>query len=137
MLITREIDYALRLVLFLSEKKNLTKKTPMKIISEKMNIPHEFSRKIAKCLVTSKIIISSKGKNGGLQLKMNPEEISIFDIMKSVEPNSTKINKCIINPKICNRSNICNMNNELIKINNELENSLSKVFFDKLINKQI
>ena len=61
MRITREVDYALRIVLMLSREQ---KQIEAKVISESNGIPYRFTLKILRKIVQAGIIRSYRGVNG-------------------------------------------------------------------------
>ena len=81
MIITREIDYALRIVRSLSDKNKCT----MKDLCERQDIPKQFAYKIIKKLASAQIIKSTRGVNGGCVLIKDLDEITLFDLINAVD----------------------------------------------------
>lgn len=54
-------------------------------ISQKLDISQSYSKKTIRKLVEGDLLTSSTGNNGGLKLKKNLDEISLFDIYKCTE----------------------------------------------------
>ena len=80
--ITLESDYADRIVACLaSENKRIDAKT----ISQKNNVSLRFALKILRKLVESGIVKSYKGTQGGYELAKSPSEISLCDVIETVE----------------------------------------------------
>ena len=80
--ITLECDYAVRIVLCIANNKE---RMFAKDISEETGVSLRFSLKILRKLVSGKLIKSFKGLQGGYELAMKPEDISLYDIVEVVE----------------------------------------------------
>lgn len=76
--------------LTLSQEKRILKSSD---ISSKYNIPPRFLDLTLNDLKTNGIINSKRGAKGGFYIHKNPEEITLFDIIKVTEGN-TKLFEC-------------------------------------------
>jgi len=90
MLITKESDYAIRVIRVLSdyEKRNL------KEICKMENIPNAYGYKIIRKLVNAQLIECFLGASGGYQLVADLQEITLYDIVAIIEPGFA-VAKCI------------------------------------------
>ncbi len=80
--ITLEADYAVRIVEFLTVSKN---RQDAGTISKETNVPLRFSLKILRKLVASGIVKSYKGAKGGYTLNKDSSEITLREVIESVE----------------------------------------------------
>jgi len=80
--ITLETDYAIRIVQCLV---NAKKRLDAKTISEQANVTLRFSLKILRKLVSTGVIKSYKGTQGGYELNRPAEEISLYDVVETIE----------------------------------------------------
>lgn len=80
--ITLESDYALRIVACLARHK---KRLDAKTIAEHTGVTLRFALKILRKLVASGIVKSFKGTQGGYEVQRPPEEISLADVIETVE----------------------------------------------------
>lgn len=96
MLITREADYALRIIRSLS---NGGIKSARRISGEQQ-IPLQFTHKIVRKLNKSAIIKVERGADGGCSLAKNPDDVSLYDLIKAVD-GKTKVNSCMEENYIC------------------------------------
>ncbi len=130
MLITRETDYAVRTVLYLAREgdriANVTE------VAHAMHIPKSFLAKILQRLTKSNILVSSRGVKGGFRLAKKPSEISLLDIMMSIQGKTT-INLCVIDSKKCRLSATCSVHPVWVDIRKEVEKRLQKHTIDALI----
>ena len=104
-LIKREYDYAIRICAYLAGHYRQGA-IPLSLISRRLLIPNSFARKIVHKLRQTDLIDSVQGKYGGIMLAKDPTQISILDVLKAMEYNSS-VNECLINPAICPLVNIC------------------------------
>lgn len=127
MLITREIDYAFRTIRALYQNGRLN----VKQICELEGIPSQFAYKILKKLSLSHILEITRGAGGGYCLIKGPEQLTLFDIISSIEANSCfqGINECLNPGYVCvnnSEDKKCTINAELIRINHILEEELKR-----------
>jgi Rrf2 family nitric oxide-sensitive transcriptional repressor len=86
----------------------------VKDIAEIYGISHDHLRKVVHNLSINGILDSTKGKNGGVRLAKDPEEILVGDFLRLVEPSGefveclhSKGNNCIIS-KQCRFKKVLN-----------------------------
>jgi Rrf2 family transcriptional regulator, iron-sulfur cluster assembly transcription factor len=135
--ITQECDYALRVVLFLSEKP-VNERVEAKIISESLNIPFRFLLKLLRKLSMAGILNSYRGVGGGYSLAKNPEDITMKEVIEVID-GPIFVNRCLYDVAYCNmnHSNTCNIHHVLNGIQSRLESDLIKVNFKNMLSKNI
>jgi Rrf2 family protein len=130
MAITMKSDYALRLLLLLSiEGKRLS--TTELINKCKTQIPYDFAQKILSQLASNGILKSYKGKFGGYKLAKNPKDITIYDVVSSVDDMRTTIT-CFVEPSDGIFPEICTINEVWEIVMNRFEESLKSVTLEEL-----
>lgn len=84
-MISKKAKYALKALKVLSER--FESKQPMLIadIAEQQQIPKKFLEAILLELRNNGILHSQKGKGGGYQLRMSPEDVTIAKIVRIVD----------------------------------------------------
>lgn len=82
MYITKESDYAVRIVSFLAKEK---KRVDANTISANTGVSLRFSLKILRSLVSCGITKSFKGTQGGYELNRPANEITLQDILQAIE----------------------------------------------------
>jgi Rrf2 family protein len=87
MQISARVDYGVRALLVLTEQYYLDRKSVLKIesIATAQDIPLKFLESILVALKRSDIVTSVRGKDGGYRLSQLPGDISIADVMRSLE----------------------------------------------------
>ena len=130
--ITLESDYAVRIVACLaSENKRIDAKT----ISQKNNVSLRFALKILRKLVESGIVKSYKGTQGGYELAKSPAEISLCDVIETVE-GTYHFSRCLEDGYECScgRSGDCCHQKAFGQITEIVKKELKSRTFDKLVN---
>lgn len=118
MLITRECDYAVRIVRALAGGEKLC----VNQVCEKEDLTPAFVYKILKKLEKKEIVKSFRGSNGGYALKKPLAELTLLDVYLAVEPDFYMIEcmnpdkACVHNQKDCG----CKVHRELSRIQNTL-----------------
>ena len=105
MRLSQATDYGMAAVIYLSQR-NGDRNYSIDEISRTTEIPEEFLRKIFQVLVKSGIILSFKGRGGGVSLARSPEDITVAEI---VEPLGEQMGlvRCLREGEYCPRSNEC------------------------------
>lgn len=130
MLITRETDYAVRCVLYLAQKPD--QRTIVDEIAKRMHIPKHYLAKILQRLVREGIVESVRGINGGYRLLRSPKEISLMDIMGTIQ-GSVPVNVCALDKRRCQMSSTCSVHPVWVEIRKDIETRLKRETIDKLI----
>ncbi|HHV32077.1 RrF2 family transcriptional regulator [Caproiciproducens sp. LBM24188] len=82
MVMTLEADYAVRIVEMLSMTQS---RIDAHTISEETQVPLRFALKILRKLVAGGLVLSYKGARGGYTLARKPGEITLRQVIESVE----------------------------------------------------
>ena len=129
MQITRETDYAIRIVLCLAHQK---KRMDAKTISEKTDVTLRFALKILRKLVASSIVQSYKGTQGGYELRKNPAEITLKEVIEAIE-GMIAINRCLRDDFVCNYGGEgCSVHCPLRETSKIIGEHLDTITFDRL-----
>lgn len=118
MLITRECDYAVRIIRALAAGE----KSCVNQICEKEELTPAFVYKILKKLEKKEIVKSYRGSNGGYALQKDIYDLYLLDIYLAVEPEFYMI-ECMNPEKPCVHNECgdgCKVHNELCRIQKSL-----------------
>lgn len=130
MRITRETDYAVRCILYLSERPGET--VAVSEISDAMAIPQSFLPKIVQKLVRGGLLESVKGVKGGISLSRRPEAITLLDVMEMTE-GPLSLNVCMVHRRKCDRNDGCAVHPVWTEIQALMEKKLRACTFKKLL----
>jgi Rrf2 family protein len=132
MFITREVDYAVRCILFLSIETDRT--VSASEISKSMFIPKSFLAKILQRLSSRGIVTSTKGTTGGFQLAKAPVEVNLLEVIEAIQGPSAA-NACAIDERSCNMSSTCAVHPVWVQLRHDIEKRLREENFAKLVEK--
>jgi Rrf2 family protein len=114
MFITKESDYAVRMIRALSHREIGT----VKSLSEEEQVPHQYSYKILKKLEKAGLVRGYRGTNGGYSLVKPLSAISLFDVVNAVE-DRLLLTECLGHGFDCSRNKEkekCGVHKEFEKI---------------------
>lgn len=127
MYITLESDYAVRIVAVLCSE---GEKLDANAISERTCVTRRFSLKILRKLVEAGIVRSFKGMQGGYQINMKPEEITLRMVIEAVE-GTYYFSRCLSENYSCGRSEngCCKFRNAFSEITDTVRQKLDTYNF--------
>ena len=99
-MLSNTCKYAVRALIYLGKYSTEGSKIGIKKISSDLMIPTPFLGKILQNLVRQKILVSTKGPNGGFGLGRKIEDISLYDIVRIVDGDDF-FNNCLIGMQPC------------------------------------
>jgi len=135
MLITRASEYAiLSLILLSSAKEPMDSET----LSRELSIPKSFLAKILQSLAKAEILKSYKGVNGGFSLNKNPKDISMLEVMSSVEGKAPAVFECAPSESNCpsDKADICSIWPFLNKLQGKIDSFLSELTLFDIIDEE-
>ena len=96
---TKAEEYGVFGVLYLADKDRTTI-TPLSEISEAQGIPEKFLAKIFQSLSKAGLVRSHRGVRGGFALSRDPNEISIKEILETIQ-GPYHLMRCVADPESC------------------------------------
>jgi Rrf2 family protein len=126
--------YAIRATIYLAAHITDQEKIGIKRISEDLGIPTPFLGKILQALARNKILSSTKGPNGGFGLSKNPAEITLLEIIETID-NSDFLHLCMISSKKCSENKVkCSLHNNYSRLREEYREMLQAETIENLVN---
>jgi Rrf2 family transcriptional regulator, iron-sulfur cluster assembly transcription factor len=135
MKITMLGEYAIRAMMHLAAHTD-SEVINISAVSEKWDIPESILRKVIPQLRRGGFIQSTRGNSGGISLARDAHLITPLDIIECVE-GEIVLNPCILDPKTCNRSELCAMHAIWIQARDQLRQTLSSTSLSELVGKEI
>jgi len=99
-MLSNTCKYALRALIYLGVHSEKDTRIGIKKISEDLSLSSPFLGKILQNLVKQKLLVSTKGPNGGFALARLPEKITLWDIVTKVDGEEFFTN-CLITLEPC------------------------------------
>ena len=103
---SRSCQYALQATIYITLHSKNGKPVGLKDIAETQQIPLHFLSKILQMLVKHKILLSSKGPNGGFSLNKPPGRLKLVEIVKVIDGLDI-FDQCGIGLKKCSDKKPC------------------------------
>ncbi len=99
-MLSNTCKYAVRALIYLGKHSTEEQKVGIKKIAGDLKIPTPFLGKILQNLVRQKVLVSTKGPNGGFALGKDAGEISLYDIIVKVD-SPDYFENCLISLDTC------------------------------------
>ncbi len=128
-LITRNTDYALRALCYISKQKNLV--TVAELVRA-LGVPLPFMRKILQQLNKKGVLKSYKGQGGGFKLKIAPEELFLIKIMR-VFQGEVGFNGCFLKKDVCPDKGKCVLRKKINSIEEDMLRQLKAINVASLV----
>ncbi|MGN8738676.1 RrF2 family transcriptional regulator [Bilifractor sp. HCP3S3_D3] len=132
MLITRETDYALRILRALADGERHN----VKELCESEAVPLQFAYKILRKLTEAGIVKSVRGVNGGTELTADLSRLTLLDVIRITESDSYISDcmspgyHCTWSAKNCRK---CTIHSRLCGIQQKLDHELAKLSIRDLL----
>lgn len=122
-MLSNTCKYALRALIYLGKFSEEDKRIGIKKISKELNLSSPFLGKILQNLVKQKLLVSTKGPNGGFALAKKPEDITLWDIVVKVDGEEFFTN-CLISLEPCKTHDpskpLCPVHGQYDKLRSEI-----------------
>jgi len=132
-LITREIDYAVRALVYLADK-GKSRIVPVTELARKLSVTRPFMRKIMQVMAKSDVVGSNKGNKGGFLLKKDPGDIYLIDLVEIFQ-GKFSLNECILNKNICPNKGNCILKDRVDGIEEKVKKELELIDLRSLLKK--
>jgi Rrf2 family iron-sulfur cluster assembly transcriptional regulator len=129
MLLTRAGEYALLTLVAISKS---DKPISVSILSRKLDISESFLAKILQSLARNGIVKSIRGASGGFELSKLASEITLLDILQSVEKDTARVFKCTSDDECTRRNDACNLFPFLMRLQKKIDNFLLDITLEDL-----
>ena len=104
--LTHRGDYAVRAMLALSKSHPANGRLSVRRIAAEMSIPVAFLPQVMRDLVAAGLVDASTGRGGGYRLARPAVEISVLQIIESVEGDSRRTS-CVLRGGPCGKDGHC------------------------------
>jgi Rrf2 family protein len=133
MQITRQADYAVRAVLYLS-KLPTGARAPTSRIANDRQIPPSFLAKIISQLSVAGVVQTARGARGGVSLSRPPGKITLLEVVEAID-GPIFLNQCIGDPSSCEFHPGCEVHPVWSAAQSNLVDHLASTNFDLLTSK--
>jgi Rrf2 family iron-sulfur cluster assembly transcriptional regulator len=122
-MLSNTCKYALRALIYLGKFSEDDKRIGIKKISEELGLSSPFLGKILQNLVKQKLLVSTKGPNGGFAIAKKASDITLWDIVIKVDGEEFFTN-CLISLEPCKTHDpskpLCPVHSQYDKLRTEI-----------------
>lgn len=129
--LSKAAEYAIRGVFHLSTK-GPGKRIGVEEIAERQNVPAFYLAKLFQGLVRKGFVKSFRGADGGFTLSMDPGDITLLQIIESVE-GPIYLNDCLLRDGVCSRQYSCPVHDVWSEAQKRFLEHLKKITFKDLV----
>lgn len=130
MQITRQADYAIRAVLYVS-KLGANQRAATRQIAQEQHIPLSFLAKIISQLSIAGVLQTTRGAHGGVMLAKAPEAINLLDVVEAID-GPILLNECVSDTNTCNFGQDCELRAVWCDAQDDLVRRLRSTKFSQL-----
>jgi len=130
-LLRADTDYAVRLLMALAES-SPDVHVPVKEIAGVAGVPLPIAHKIVQKLRATGSVTCQRGPKGGIKLVRAPHEITIFDVVVSIQ-GRPGLCRCLIDQGACERHETCRLSKGLSHLQSDLERLLDQTTLEDLL----
>ena len=123
------LRYGVRMVVTLAQKGEMMNTEEL---AKEMRVSSLYLRQLAPALERAGILQGIRGAKGGYLLKVNPSEISLFEIIQAFDEDFSLLD-CVKSSDSCPKSTDCTTRNLWEEMSNELKHILQNKTLQELI----
>ena len=132
MQITRQADYAVRAVYYLSSLGQDDRASTSQI-AKQQHIPPSFLAKIISQLSVAGLLHTSRGARGGVSLARDPKDITMLDVVEAID-GPILLNECVAGSHGCKFEKDCPMRILWSEIQGDVVTRLKTTTFSDFFN---
>ncbi len=132
--ISRETDYAARVVLHLTLQGAGERITAQQIAQQRL-IPRALVRRVVTRLAAAGLIVTTRGNEGGIALARPASQISLLEVVEAME-GPVALNQCVVEPGICPLVPACTVHGAWVYARDVIRTHLQSITFDQLAGKK-
>ncbi|UCH65512.1 MAG: Rrf2 family transcriptional regulator [Ignavibacterium sp.] len=132
--LSKRTEYAIMAARYLALK-NSGNCVTAKEIAEDYQIPYQFVAKVLQDFARTEMVSSIQGSKGGYVLNRLPEEISLIDIISTVEENH-QLTECMqedANKTSCEHIDCCKIRDPLIEVQRKIDSLFAQTSLKQIL----
>lgn len=123
MRLSKSADFAARIVVYLASEEG---PHTMLCLAKKLEIPFHNLSKLVQALSKASVIETKQGKNGGIRLAKNPDEISLKTVIDVID-GPTRLSDCLTSSKACTLTGHCRIKEKFAQIQGKIDQLFDEV----------
>jgi Rrf2 family protein len=130
-ILRRNTDYALRLVVNLAKRYG-DGAVSTRVLAEQEQVSYQLACKLMQQLHAAKLVESCMGPRGGFQLGREPAEVSILDVIETIQ-GPLLLNRCLMSEAACPRKSACPVRGKIGELQDQMKDYLGGVTLAELL----
>lgn len=127
---SKTAEYAIRILTYLHRYHETSHS--VNVLHQELGLPYKYLTKMVTDLVKKGLILSSRGREGGISLAQNADQIRLCDILEAIgEPLEHE--RCILGFDKCDASNPCALHEQWVKPKELIETMLTTTTLASLV----
>ncbi len=126
MILSRASEYAIRLIFYLFERQPLSRYVRIKDVAKDLDVSYNQLAKVAHILIAKKILVSSTGPTGGIDLGSKSNDLTLSAIVNNFGDGEI-FYRCILGLSECSNENPCPIH----AIWGDTRGDMKDIFFNK------
>jgi Rrf2 family protein len=106
-MISQTAEYAIRALAYIAASGN-ERRILAREIAHELAVPANYLSKILHHLARSRILASARGASGGFELALDPETVTLLDVVKLFDGTATR-RECFLGQAICSDETPCHV----------------------------
>jgi len=102
-------------------------------IAESQQISEKYISRLVIDLRRAKLVRSVRGVNGGFHLAKRPDEITLLEVLETME-GPLSVVECVRSPEKCKRENLCPARNIWTQLNDGIRELTRNITLDDILN---
>ncbi|QHL86373.1 Rrf2 family transcriptional regulator [Nibribacter ruber] len=131
-MLSKTTEYALRAVVYIALNNDKGARSGLKEIGKELELPAHFMGKILQDLVRKGVVASMKGPGGGFYLHREAREISLLEIVQTID-GLEAFKKCGMGMKKCSDTHPCPLHHDISLYRGQLLQTLSSKTIQDLV----
>lgn len=131
MQITRQADYAVRAMLYLSQI-GTSQRAATSEVAKEQHIPPSFLAKIISQLSIAGLLHTARGARGGVSLAREPKEITLLEVVEAID-GPIQLNECVGETSTCTFDQDCPLRPVWCDAQDDLVKRLRGTNFEQLM----
>ncbi|MDX2413560.1 MAG: Rrf2 family transcriptional regulator [Bacteroidales bacterium] len=135
-MLSNTCKYGLRAIVYIAGKSDNGQKIGIKQISSDLDLPMPFLAKILQSLAKQKILLSSKGPNGGFSLSRSSKEIHLLEVVSAIDGEDV-FSRCVLHNDNCKSIDstkiACALHGDYVKQRKKIEQLFENKTIDNLV----
>lgn len=127
---SKTTEYAIRILTYLHRHHETSHS--VNVLHKELNLPYKYLTKMVTDLVKKGLVHSSRGRDGGISLARNAQDIRLCDILEAIgEPLEPE--RCILGFEKCDAANPCALHDQWIQPKEMIETMLMSTTLASLL----